>query len=201
MCYNKKLHKEGDKMNIKKQTEQILNRVNKNKESSIIPITLDGITELTYKHDPHTSEQSKLNLVIEEYLIDEADRIPINVPIVIELRFNQKKENDTEIAGQIIANNFRRLVDNELLRKKREIKRWRFNLIIGISFLVICMALSQLFSKFVDGAWASVLKETFSIIGWVALWEPASYFLYGWREDRERITTAIRLQFASVRSC
>lgn len=185
-------------MNITKQSERIINKINGNTAPSRIPITLDSITEMTYKHDPHSSEQSKLNLVIEEYLLDEVDRLPINTPIIIELRFNQKKETDVDVAAQIISNNFKRVLDNELLRKRREIKRWRFNLVIGIIFLIACMTISQLLAQLADESWTNVLRETFSIIGWVAVWEPASYFLYGWREGREIITTAIRLQHAKV---
>lgn len=185
-------------MNITKQSKNILRRMNKNETPHVIPITLDSIMELTYKHDPHSTEESKLNLVIEEYLIDEVDQVPLNVPVQIELHFNQKHDDDAVRAGKIITNNFKRVLNSELFRKKREMKHWRINLTIGIGFLAVCMFMSQLFNSFGDRPWMEVLKETFSIIGWVALWDPASYFLYGWREDREKITTAIRLQNAII---
>jgi hypothetical protein len=124
-------------MNLEKREQKILNALEKTGERYDIPVILTGIDELVYKHDPHSKEESRLNLVIEDYLFEEAESAPLNAHLNIKIH----KESTPLI-------NF--------------------------------------------------LKESFGIIGWVAIWEPVTYFLYGWREGGARINYAIRLKNAKV---
>lgn len=186
-------------LKLKKREQHILSSINKSEKPTPVPIILNNIGEMVYKHDPHAPEQSKLNLVIEDYLMESVEHLPPAAPFVIELHFKELNDGDSLLAEQIIRNNFTRVTKGILLQKKREMMRWRFNLAIGFVFLAVCIVLSQLCRMAVkDNEVMRVLQESFSIIGWVALWEPVSYFLYGWREDTGPLNAAIRLRNADV---
>lgn len=185
-------------LKLKKREQKILNNINKSEKPVPIPVILNNIGEMVYKHDPHAPEQSKLNLVIEDYLMESVEHLPPAAPFVIELHFKELSKTELDTAAQIIRNNFTRLTRNIILQKKREMKRWRFNLAIGFLFLAVCIVLSRIIRVLCDNELTKFLQESLSIIGWVALWEPVSYFLYGWREDTSSLNAAIRLRNADV---
>lgn len=185
-------------MNIKKREKKLLRALQSNMTAAVIPIALESVDELVYKHDPHTREESQLNRVIEDYLFEQVERVSRRAPISIILRFKTRSENDESVAKKIIRNNFARVVSAEMLAKKREARKWRFNLCAGLLFLSVCLALNHLLAAQAQTPFVGFLKESFGIIGWVAIWEPVSYFLYGWREGIDRINNAIRLKHAEI---
>ena len=185
-------------MNIEKREQKILNALEKTGESYDIPVILAGLDELVYKHDPHSREESRLNLVIEDYLFEEVEAAPLNAHLNIKIHFDNRKDGDLEAAQKIIKNNFRRILKHELILKKRENRKWRLNLIVGSIFLAICLVINHLLGMKESTPLINFLKESFGIIGWVAIWEPATYFLYGWREGGARFNYAIRLKNANV---
>jgi hypothetical protein len=188
----------GETVDILKQEKKLLKKIRRDEPPVIIPVNLDNIGEMSYKHDPHSTGEARLNLVIEEYLLDEVAQADMKSPLNIEIHFVETKDGDREMAERIIRNNFSRLVKNSLVAKRKEMKHWRFNFIIGLFFLAVCIFFSQVFKIFPNDGINQIMEESFSIIGWVALWEPASYFLYGWREGSETITSSIRLKNAEV---
>lgn len=185
-------------MDFIKRERKLLNQIRKDEPPFIIPVYLDCLSEMSYKHDPHSTGEARLNLVIEEYLLDEVSQADVKSPLTIELHFAETKDGDREMAERILHNNFTRLLKNSLAAKRKEMKHWRFNLIIGLFFLTACMFLTQFFKLFPNDGVNKIMEESFSIIGWVALWDPTSYFLYGWREGSEAIASAIRLKNADV---
>ena len=185
-------------MNLEKREQKILNALEKTGERYDIPVMLTGIDELVYKHDPHSKEESRLNLVIEDYLFEEAESAPLNAHLNIKIHFDKSNDGDLETAQKIIKNNFRGILKHELLLKKRENRKWRLNLITGSIFLAICLVTNHILGMKENTPLINFLKESFGIIGWVAIWEPVTYFLYGWREGGARINYAIRLKNAKV---
>ena len=185
-------------MNLEKREQKILKALEKTGETYCIPVNLESIDELVYKHDPHSREESRLNLVIEDYLFEEAEAAPLNAHLRIKINFESRKDGDLETSQKIIQNNFRRILKHELVLKKRERRKWRLNLIVGSVFLAICLVTNQILGMKESTPLVNFLKESFGIIGWVAIWEPATYFLYGWTEGTDRLNYAIRLKNAKV---
>lgn len=60
---------------------------------------------------------------------------------------------------------------------RRQIRRALANLLIGVAFLAVCLALRQ---SLRDTGQFELLSEGLLIIGWVALWRPVENFLYDW---------------------
>lgn len=51
-------------MNLEKREQKILKALEKTGETYCIPVNLESIDELVYKHDPHSKEESRLNYAI-----------------------------------------------------------------------------------------------------------------------------------------
>jgi hypothetical protein len=55
------------------------------------------------------------------------------------------------------------------------------SLVIGLAFLAVAITAGELLAGLVDKeSYASIVKESFVIGGWVALWRPLEIFLYDW---------------------
>ena len=79
-------------------------------------------------------------------------------------------------------------------------KKARKNLIRGLAFLIVCVALSVILTNFVDNALVYAFGQSLTVIGWVALWNPAEFYLYNHREEKDEINIMKRLAGASVSS-
>ena len=74
----------------------------------------------------------------------------------------------------------------------------RTSLLIGLGFVASCLLLAEAVSAVVGGPAARIVKESLTIIGWVAMWRPVQIFLYDWWPLKGRIMVFENLQFAQV---
>jgi hypothetical protein len=62
---------------------------------------------------------------------------------------------------------------------KQLLREGRLSLIIGLSFLTVCLTGAEVAKRFqIPGA--SIAEVSFTIAGWVAMWHPMDLYLYGW---------------------
>ena len=80
--------------------------------------------------------------------------------------------------------------------KQREfrqlLRRGRTSLIVGVLFLTACLILGEVIGHG-RGSVASIIKESLTIGGWVAMWRPLEIYLYDWWPLREEIRLLERL--------
>lgn len=69
------------------------------------------------------------------------------------------------------------LVHGEL---RRLLADGRTSLLIGLTFLTVCLFVAEWMGASSTGASPRVAREGLTIIGWVALWRPLQIFLYEW---------------------
>jgi hypothetical protein len=65
-------------------------------------------------------------------------------------------------------------------------KRGRTSLIIGLLFLATCLLSSRLLLGDYQGTWATIIRESLTIAGWVGMWRPMEVYLYDWWPLRRR---------------
>ena len=83
--------------------------------------------------------------------------------------------------------------------KKSEIAG-RLSLLVGLIVLSSCLLLGWLFARKLDeGPFPDILRESFLILGWVAIWKPSEIFLYAWPPLVRRRKLFRRLSRANVR--
>jgi hypothetical protein len=88
------------------------------------------------------------------------------------------------------------LVRGEL---KQLLKQGRTSLLIGLSFVTICLIAAEAIGRPTVGTAATIARESLTIVGWVAMWRPLQIFLYDWWPLARRIRICKALQQAHVR--
>lgn len=88
--------------------------------------------------------------------------------------------------------------------KKREfrlmMRRGRQTLLIGLLFLIGCLFIAGLIEhQLPEGTGPTIVRESLTILGWVAMWRPLQLYLYDWWPVRVEQRLFERLAKMSVR--
>ena len=75
---------------------------------------------------------------------------------------------------------------------------WK-NLVIGLTFLSLCLFLAQFLGRYGGNTFVAILKEGLIIGGWVAMWRPMEIFLYSRWPVKRMQTLYARLSNMEVR--
>lgn len=148
----------------------------------LIELELHSMMQIFNSFDPAPFHEKELDEDAEVYIYNIVGEFPLKKPIEIVIyvppsEFNRETERTLKEA---IKNHFlykKVLTEIDL---KRLLQRGRRNLTIAVIFLFLCLLMIRLLSTFESGLLKTMLSEGFTIIGWVAMWEPINVFLYGW---------------------
>ncbi|MDQ1276953.1 MAG: hypothetical protein QG610_2532 [Euryarchaeota archaeon] len=148
----------------------------------LIELELHSMMQIFNSFDPAPFHEKELDENAEVYIYNIVGEFPLKKPLEIVLyvppsEFNRETERTLKEA---IKNHFlykKVLTEIDL---KRLLQRGRRNLTIAVIFLFLCLLMIRLLSTFESGLLKTMLSEGFTIIGWVAMWEPINVFLYGW---------------------
>ena len=88
------------------------------------------------------------------------------------------------------------LVRGEL---KQLLKQGRVSLLIGMSFVTVCLIAADAIGQLDTGTAVTIARESLTIVGWVAMWRPLQTFLYDWWPLARRIRICKTLTQAHVR--
>lgn len=163
-----------------------------------INLYLKDINELTYSECVYNSDRIDLNPKVVEYLDVEIKKIPVTRSIRIKLFVENKSDSDLIKAQKAIYNYYNQKYNDLVAERHKEDKHWKFRLVSGFLILASCNFISYLFSLMNYKPLANILQDSFEIMGWVAIWEPGTYFLYTRREKFPDLTDALQLEFCSV---
>jgi hypothetical protein len=79
-----------------------------------------------------------------------------------------------------IRNHFKYKVAGTVKEQRRLFREGRIILLIGLTVLFLSLLARQILPGLPDTQVNRMLQEALLIVGWVAMWEPVSIFLYGW---------------------
>jgi hypothetical protein len=72
------------------------------------------------------------------------------------------------------------------LEFKRLMKQERMSLLVGLSFLGLCLLTIKLLVLNRPGTILNFFSQSLTIAGWVAMWRPMEIYLYEWWPLRRR---------------
>lgn len=127
----------------------------------------------------------------------------LKVPCVVELKI--KVSSNFELSDEEICSTVEKYYENKAIKKHRfnnaENKKWYFRLFKGTFFLAACLVGASILnsSLFDAHSFAKVMSESFGIIGWVAIWEPADYFMFARRDNQNQLLRYIFLHQAEIK--
>lgn len=172
----------------------------KENEKGLLEISLKNISQLFNSMDPSPFYDRDLDVHAEQFLVSWAQELPADTPLKLRLHLNELPLGDkpSEWITQGIHHYFAererltRLAFHQLLRQGRT------SLAIGLSFLVSCLMLSELLASSNVGVFSGFLRESLTIVGWVAMWRPLQIYLYDWWPLRQQEALYRRLSVIPV---
>lgn len=167
--------------------------------SHSVKLKLRDINQLFNSMDPSPFIEKDLDDEAEEFIVSWAREFPPDAPVRLRIQLEQWPEEDPkEMIRQAIHNHFAHRSELTDLEFRALMKQGRTSLLIGLSCLVTCLAISETLLRSEAGTWASVLRESLTIAGWVAMWRPMEIYLYDWWPLRRRGQTYEKLSHMSV---
>jgi|SRR5688572_13503155 len=122
-----------------------------------------------------------LNPDAEEYIVEQAARLPRRVPICLMVEVPADETSKTEELGAAVRRHFAFLRENSERKLKHTLQLGFRNLLIGFVFLGLMVLLVEAGSRIMpEGRLATIIRESLIILAWVALWRPADLLLYEW---------------------
>jgi hypothetical protein len=168
-------------MKVLKIKNSIFNTDIENEAADINVIVKDS--KDIFEHFGFRSLEDKvMNAGLETYIINSIKSYPLKKKVNIIISFMQEIEQvDITSIEKIIHTHFMYKAEETDLNLKQQFRQWKINMSIGVLFLVLCLILVEILERFSSTNIVKIIKESLLIIGWVALWEPITFILFGWR--------------------
>jgi len=131
--------------------------------------------------DPSPFHERDLDDDAEEFIVGWAREFPRRDPVSLVVHVNQLPAhgNAEHLLETAVHNYFAYRAKLNRLEFRYLLKQGRTSLIIGLTFLAVCMITSQLLRR-QEETLSIVIREGLIIAGWVAMWRPMEIFLYEW---------------------
>ena len=152
-------------------------------------LSVDEPSQLFDALDPAPRHERDLDGRTEAFLIASAEDLPPGVPLrlTVHLRRGPAEPEAEHAIREAVQHHFTALAEQQHRQFLALMRQGRWSLLVGISFLSVCVLAGNLLSDLFAGA--DILRETLLIGGWVAMWQPLQIYLYDWWPilQRERL--------------
>ena len=147
-----------------------------------IELRLRELGQLFNSMDPTPFHHKDLDPDAEEFIESWALEFPPDsrFQITVHLEKMPPEGDPTALVTEAIHNYFS--YEAELARRelKQLMQQGRASLIIGLAFLAACLLVADATARFTTGTFLTIVRESLTIGGWVAMWRPLQIFLYDW---------------------
>jgi hypothetical protein len=131
--------------------------------------------------DPSPFVDRDLDGDAEEFILNWAQeyshREQLSLTIHLE---HMPAEDPTAWMTEAVHNFFAYRANLNRLAFRRLMDDGRTSLLVGLAFLTGCLAVRNLVLGRTAGAGAGLLRESLTIVGWVAMWRPVQIYLHEW---------------------
>lgn len=166
-----------------------------------IQLRLRELAQLFNSMDPTPFHHKDLDPDAEEFIESWALEFPPDSQFEITIHLEQPspEDNPTALVAEALRNYFS--YKAELVRRefRQLLQQGRVSLVIGLAFLALCLVIADVLGKLASGTSLSIVRESLTIGGWVAMWRPLQIFLYDWWPVRRRQRIYLKLSRAHVR--
>src|SRR5215472_7341020 len=164
-----------------------------------ISLKVHDVSQLFNSMDPSPFLEKDLDDDAEDFIVSWAREFPIDEPLKLRIHLEHwPSENPGGMIEQAVHNHFAHRAELTNLEFRALMKQGRFSLLIGLSSLAFCLALSKALFSAESGTWPSIMREGLTIAGWVAMWRPMEIYLYDWWPLRRRSRIYSKLSHVPV---
>jgi hypothetical protein len=146
-----------------------------------IEVNLQDLEQFFNTMDPSPFHEKDLDADLEEFIVSWATEYPLRDPIrlVVHLRSRLPGLDAQTVIERAVHNYFAYRTELNAREFKQLLREGRLSLIIGLTFLTVCLSGAQAAGRYnIPGA--TVVETSLTIAGWVAMWHPMELYLYGW---------------------
>jgi hypothetical protein len=179
-----------------------MKRLSRHEDTHEMKLQLRELAQLFNSMDPSPFHDRDLDADAEEFILNYARELPMDRKLALVIHLDTASTKDDTRRVQISV---RRYFATRALMKKRELRfllrQGRTSLVVGLVFLVACLAAAELFETFSKGTFSAIVKEGLTIAGWVAMWRPLQTYLYDWwplRHERRLLQKLARMHVRLV---
>jgi len=153
-----------------------------------IELNLHDIDQLFNTMDPSPFHEKDLDRDAEEFIFNWAQEFPRAEPVdlIVHLEKLPEKHDARRIIEDAVHNYFAYRGRLNQLEFKRLMRQGRISLLVGLSFLIVCLLIIELLLQNHPGTLPNFLEQSLTIAGWVAMWRPMEIYLYEWWPLRRR---------------
>lgn len=147
-----------------------------------IELRLREVAQLFNSLDPTPFHHKDLDPDAEEFIESWAMEFPPDSRFHINIHVERlpAEGEPTALVTESIHNFFEYKAELARRELKQLLAQGRTSLVIGLVFLVLCLLVAEMIAKIAAGTFLSVVRESLTIGGWVAMWRPLQIFLYDW---------------------
>ncbi len=166
-----------------------------------IELKLHNIAQLFNSLDPSPFPEKDLDRDAEEFILAWAQELPVHGELRLTILLEQSlppAQTETTVEASV-RHYFAYRAGASRLDLVQLLRRGRTSLVIGVTFLSICLLLGEVITRYVSqGVLFGIPREGLTIGGWVALWRPMEIYLYDWWPIRRRMKLLDRLAHMRV---
>lgn len=172
-----------------------------NDDRGRIEIHIRELNQLFHSLDPAPFYDRDLDAAAEKFIVENARQVSRDAQLSLVVYLD---EGEIGEAGRVVAD----AVRVHFARRAREVtgdlrelfRRGRISLTIGLPFLAASILGGEMVAEYMEfKQLAEVLKQSFLVGGWVAMWRPMEIFLYDWWPIRNQRRLFQRLAGVDVR--
>jgi len=169
--------------------------------SHSIELKLKYVSQLFNSLDPSPFDSKDLDHDAEEFILSWARELDSKGPL--HLRLHLENPLILPWSPQTVEESIRHYFAYRATMKDLELRQLfklgRITLIIGITFLMLCIGVGRILdSDLVNIHVTSLVRESLTIGGWVAMWRPMQIYLYDWWPIKRRSVLLVRLSNIKV---
>lgn len=171
--------------------------------TSTIMLNLRELTQLFNSMDSSPFVDRDLDADAEEFITSWARELPPNRELELVIRLAiPSPAGESGGVQDAVRHYFATRAAIKRLEFRQLLRRGRLTLGVGLIFLALCLLLAEFVGESTSlGAATDIIKEGFTIGGWVAMWRPLEIGLYDWwplHEERCRLDRLARIKVRVV---
>ena len=155
---------------------------------SVIEVHVAELKQLFNSIDPSPFRNKDLDPKAEEFIVDWAKDLPreATLALVVDLDREAGLPDEAAVLRDAIHEFFSQRAQTYRRRLRELLRLGRTSLVIGLVALASAIALGDFLAGLMKGSRiGEIVRESFTIGGWVSMWRPLEIFLYDWWPIRD----------------
>ena len=150
---------------------------------AVIEVHVGELKQLFNSIDPSPFRNKDLDPAAEEFIVGWAKDLPRDaaLALVVDLDRQAGLPDEAAVLRDAIHEFFRQRAETYRRRLRELFRRGRTILLIGLTVLAAAIASGDFLATLLKTSRVGeIIRESFTIGGWVAMWRPLEVFLYDW---------------------